>query len=294
MFEHVGQRQHAGLLRQDPPAAEAGRPADEPRHHRRRHAQPSQLGAGMGDFIERYIFPGGELLHVSHVLRDDGRGGPRAGRRREPAAALRRARCGPGRMRSRRGSGEAREVTRESVVRAYRLYLAGSAMSFEQGWIALHQMLAARPTGRVEGGRDARGTIGVSLQPRLHLSRDATMIYKFKSKAAGDVIMMGPTGDAVLRVDRPGAVRRRASSSRRRCRPRCAAIEQADRRRRRGARRGRGQGAGPTASGCRGRRHRAAPARLAAGRDDAGARSRRRAESSGASEFAADEASEQA
>jgi hypothetical protein len=26
------------------------------------------------------------------------------------------------------------------------------------------------------------------------------MIYKFKSKAAGDVIMMGPTGDAVLRA----------------------------------------------------------------------------------------------
>jgi hypothetical protein len=26
------------------------------------------------------------------------------------------------------------------------------------------------------------------------------MIYKFKSKAAGDVIMMGPTGDEVLRV----------------------------------------------------------------------------------------------
>ena len=26
------------------------------------------------------------------------------------------------------------------------------------------------------------------------------MIYKFKSKAAGDVIMMGPTGDAVLRL----------------------------------------------------------------------------------------------
>ncbi len=29
-----------------------------------------QLGAGMGDYIEKYIFPGGELLHVSHVLRD--------------------------------------------------------------------------------------------------------------------------------------------------------------------------------------------------------------------------------
>ncbi|HPO18952.1 MAG TPA: cyclopropane-fatty-acyl-phospholipid synthase family protein, partial [Rubrivivax sp.] len=29
----------------------------------------AQLGAGIGEFIERYIFPGGELLHVSHVLK---------------------------------------------------------------------------------------------------------------------------------------------------------------------------------------------------------------------------------
>ncbi|PZQ58336.1 MAG: SAM-dependent methyltransferase, partial [Variovorax paradoxus] len=37
----------------------------------------------------------------------------------------------------------------ERILRAYRLYLAGSAMSFEQGWIALHQMLSARPDGAV-------------------------------------------------------------------------------------------------------------------------------------------------
>jgi cyclopropane-fatty-acyl-phospholipid synthase len=46
----------------------------------------------------------------------------------------------------------AREITRESVVRAYRLYLAGSAMSFEHGWISLHQMLASRPDGDVANG----------------------------------------------------------------------------------------------------------------------------------------------
>ena len=37
------------------------------------------------------------------------------------------------------------------ALRAYRLYLAGSALAFEHGWIALHQILAARPTGVVEG-----------------------------------------------------------------------------------------------------------------------------------------------
>jgi cyclopropane-fatty-acyl-phospholipid synthase len=34
----------------------------------------------------------------------------------------------------------------EKTLRAYRLYLAGSAMSFEKGWIALHQVLATRPS----------------------------------------------------------------------------------------------------------------------------------------------------
>jgi cyclopropane-fatty-acyl-phospholipid synthase len=29
-----------------------------------------ELGAGMGEFINRYIFPGGELMHVSRVLHD--------------------------------------------------------------------------------------------------------------------------------------------------------------------------------------------------------------------------------
>jgi cyclopropane-fatty-acyl-phospholipid synthase len=38
------------------------------------------------------------------------------------------------------------------VVRAYRLYLAGSAMAFEQGWMGLFQILASRPSGRVAEG----------------------------------------------------------------------------------------------------------------------------------------------
>jgi cyclopropane-fatty-acyl-phospholipid synthase len=47
---------------------------------------------------------------------------------------------------------KARELTSESVVRAYRVYLAGSAMGFEQGWMALFQMLAARPSGQIAEG----------------------------------------------------------------------------------------------------------------------------------------------
>jgi cyclopropane-fatty-acyl-phospholipid synthase len=49
--------------------------------------------------------------------------------------------------------GEARALLNtpsgERSLRAYRMYLAGCAMGFEHGWVALHQILAQHvPTGR--------------------------------------------------------------------------------------------------------------------------------------------------
>lgn len=106
----------------------------------------AQLGAGIGDFIERYIFPGGELLHVSHVLRVMAEAGlegldtenlrPHYARTLWAWSDALEARLD-----------EAARVSGEATVRAYRLYLAGSAAAFERGWMALHQTLAARPTG---------------------------------------------------------------------------------------------------------------------------------------------------
>ena len=40
----------------------------------------------------------------------------------------------------------------DKVLRAYRLYLAGSALGFERGWMALHQMLAINPDGDTARG----------------------------------------------------------------------------------------------------------------------------------------------
>jgi len=37
-----------------------------------------------------------------------------------------------------------------TTTRAYRLYLAGSAMGFEQGWMSLFQILGSRPDSVVE------------------------------------------------------------------------------------------------------------------------------------------------
>lgn len=120
---------------------------------------PGQLGAGMGEFIGKYIFPGGELLHVSHVLRDLSMAGlemvdtenlrPHYARtlwswsdRLE--AQLEEAQRILATTHGEEGGG--------TVLRAYRLYLAGCAMCFEQGWIALHQILASRPDGQLQTG----------------------------------------------------------------------------------------------------------------------------------------------
>jgi cyclopropane-fatty-acyl-phospholipid synthase len=111
----------------------------------------AQLGAGIGDFIEHYIFPGGELLHISHVLRVMAEAG---------LEGLDTENLRPHYARTLWAWSDgleaqleaARRIAGERTVRAYRLYLAGSAMSFERGWMALHQSLASRPSGDLSQG----------------------------------------------------------------------------------------------------------------------------------------------
>jgi cyclopropane-fatty-acyl-phospholipid synthase len=110
-----------------------------------------QLGAGIGDFVEHYIFPGGELLHVSHVLEVMAdRGWEALDVENLRPHYARTLWAWSDRLEAHLDAAGA--ASSERVVRAYRLYLAGSAMAFERGWMSLHQVLAARPTGRVEDG----------------------------------------------------------------------------------------------------------------------------------------------
>ncbi len=111
----------------------------------------AQLGAGMGDYIDKYIFPGGELEHVSRVAHRLAQGGLEL----VDAENLR-----PHYARTlwawsdalEQQLDAARRVTNEATVRAYRMYLAGSAMSFERGWISLFQLLATKPSGDLGQG----------------------------------------------------------------------------------------------------------------------------------------------
>ncbi|CAE6889197.1 class I SAM-dependent methyltransferase [Paraburkholderia domus] len=116
-------------------------------------ADNPQRDGGMGDFIDRYIFPGGQLVHVSVMMAAMTRGNlepvdaeclrPHYARTLWHWADALEARLD-----------EARRILgsdAERIIRAYRLYLAGSAMGFERGWTSLFQILVSRPadmTGR--------------------------------------------------------------------------------------------------------------------------------------------------
>jgi len=112
----------------------------------------AEMGSGMGEFIEKYIFPGGELTHISRVLEAVTLGGLESvdveNLRPHYARTLwywsdslesqldRAAEILQGEQGAR-------------ALRAYRLYLAGCAMAFEHGWVALHQVLVSTlATGR--------------------------------------------------------------------------------------------------------------------------------------------------
>jgi cyclopropane-fatty-acyl-phospholipid synthase len=150
MFEHVGQ---AHLVTYFEKIRRLLRPGGLLMNHgiTRGGVHNAKVGAGMGDFIERYIFPGGELVHVSQVMKAMAEAGLEAvdveNLRPHYARTLWAWSDALEEQLER-----ARELTPEAVVRAYRIYLAGCAMIFEQGWVSLYQMLGARPDGDTATG----------------------------------------------------------------------------------------------------------------------------------------------
>ncbi|UCD67752.1 MAG: class I SAM-dependent methyltransferase [Betaproteobacteria bacterium] len=102
------------------------------------------LGSDIGKFVDEYVFPGGELVHVSRVIREMSIQGlemwdseslrPHYAKtlwhwvERLEANAVR-----------------ARELVGERRYRVWRIYMAGSAHAFERGWISIFQILGGKP-----------------------------------------------------------------------------------------------------------------------------------------------------
>ena len=152
MFEHVGRSQLAlyfqnlhGLLR----------PGGRLLNHGISRPPGQRPGFGRRGFVDRYVFPDGELHEIGFVLSTIQRAGFEARHleslREHYALTLRRwvANLEAGWQDAVAESGAAR-------ARIWRLYMAGSALGFEAGRLQVHQALAVRAE---------RGESGMPLGP---------------------------------------------------------------------------------------------------------------------------------
>ncbi len=106
-----------------------------------------ELGSGIGEFIDDYVFPGGELVHISKVIAEMSAQGFECwdieSLRPHYARTLWQW---VERLEANRDAAFA-EVG-EKVFRIWRVYMAGSAHAFERGWMSVFQVLAGKPTAQ--------------------------------------------------------------------------------------------------------------------------------------------------
>ena len=105
--------------------------------------QEAQLGGGIGEFVDEYVFPGGELMHVATVIEQMSRQGLEVW----DAECLRPHYARTlwhwvDRLEARRD--EARALVGEKRLRTWLIYMAGSAHAFARGWISIYQLLGIR------------------------------------------------------------------------------------------------------------------------------------------------------
>jgi cyclopropane-fatty-acyl-phospholipid synthase len=148
MFEHVG-CENLGLYFQK--IARLLRPGGLVLNHgiTLNEVDAKHVSSDIGQFIDEYVFPGGELTHVSRVI------GEMSSQGLEPAdvESLRPHYASTlwhwvERLESRKS--EARAHVGEKAYRIWRIYMAGSAYAFERGWMSVYQIVAGKPLARGE------------------------------------------------------------------------------------------------------------------------------------------------
>ena len=143
MFEHVGLKNLRGyfgivhkLLKPGGIALNHGITSSD--------SDSRSVGLGAGDFIDRYVFPDGELPHVSLAIRELSA----AGLELTDAESLRRHYA---RTLAFWSDGFEKQLPRltelagERRARIWRVYLAGCAHGFRNGWMNIYQLQAIRP-----------------------------------------------------------------------------------------------------------------------------------------------------
>ncbi len=142
MFEHVGLKNLGAYFRKmDALLAEGGVALN----HGITAAHPDNriVGMGVGEFIDKYVFPDGELPHISLVLREMSA----AGFEVTDVESLRRhyARtCEHWAGNIEKNHTEAVRIAGEKRYRIWSIYLAGCAFGFARNWMNIYQVLAVK------------------------------------------------------------------------------------------------------------------------------------------------------
>ena len=110
------------------------------------HPELREVGRGGGEFIDKYVFPDGELPHVSFAMSTMAEAGlevvdAESLRRHYSKTLIEWAR----RLDSHAES--ARSIAGEKRFRIWRVYLAGCAYGFMNNWMNIYQLLACRLGG---------------------------------------------------------------------------------------------------------------------------------------------------
>lgn len=150
MFEHVGRHHLPAYFER---MRELLKPGGLALNHGITLGAPNASGlrSGISEFIEDYVFPGGELTHVSRVLETLSGAGLETldveSWRPHYARTL-----WHWTDRLERNLDAARALVGERASRVWRIYMAGSAHAFSRGWLSLFQVLVGRPLadGRVQ------------------------------------------------------------------------------------------------------------------------------------------------
>lgn len=143
MFEHVG---HANLPLYCQQLAAVVRPGGLVLNHgiTSRHTDGRPVAHGAGEFIDRYVFPHGELPHLVEI----GACISESGLEIVDVESLRLHYARTLQLWSERLESrleEAQQLIPERALRIWRVYLAGCAYGFRRNWINLHQILASKP-----------------------------------------------------------------------------------------------------------------------------------------------------
>ena len=145
MFEHVGLKHLGAYFRKlDALLADGGVTLNH--GITGAHADNRVVGMGVGQFIDKYVFPDGELPHISLVLREMSA----AGFEVADVESLRRhyARtCEHWAANIERNRSEAVRIAGEKRYRIWSIYLAGCAFGFARNWMNVYQVLAVKARG---------------------------------------------------------------------------------------------------------------------------------------------------